>query len=292
MTALRQQMLEEMQLRGLSIGTQECYISAVRRLAAHHQKPPDALSDEELRNYFLYLMNEKQLSSSSCRVAHYAIRFLHVQTLKRAWPSDLVVRPAKTTKLPVVLSVAEVQQLLGCIRKPHYRVCLSTIYACGLRRSEGVSLQVTDVDSERMMLAVRQGKGAKDRYVPLPESTLEMLRRHWTSHQHPVWLFPAKPRDEKTWATALAPMSPSSPQNVMRAAVQESGILKQATVHTLRHSYATHMLEAGVNLRLIQAYLGHSSITTTARYLHLTQPTETVATEAINRIMAEMTCQE
>jgi site-specific recombinase XerD len=281
-------MLEEMQLRGLSIGTQECYISAVRRLAAHYQKPPDALSDEELRNYFLYLMNEKQLSSSSCKVAHYAIRFLHVQTLKRPWPSDLVVRPAKVTKLPVVLSVAEVQQILGCIRKPHYLVCLSTIYACGLRRSEGVSLQVTDIDGERMMLAVRQGKGAKDRYVPLPESTLDMLRSYWTSHRHPVWLFPAKPRDEKTWATALAPMSPSSLQNVMRAAVQESGIQKHATVHTLRHSYATHMLEAGVNLRLIQAYLGHSSITTTARYLHLTQPTETVATEAINRIMAEM----
>ena len=292
MTALRQQMREEMQLRGLSAGTQDCYISAVRRLAAHYRKSPDELSEEELRAYFLYLMNEKQLSSSSCRVAHYAIRFLYVQTLKQTWPADLVVRPAKATKLPVVLSVAEVQQLLGCIRKPHYRVCLSTIYACGLRRSEGVSLQVTDIDSERMMLLVRQGKGAKDRYVPLPESILDMLRSHWTSHRHPDWLFPAKPRNGQSWATAIAPMSESSLQKAMRAAVQESGIKKHATVHTLRHSYATHMLEAGVNLRLIQAYLGHSSITTTARYLHLTRPTETVATEAINRIMAEMTCQE
>ena len=288
MTALRQRMLEEMQLRGLSIGTQECYISAVRRLAAHYQKPPDELSDEELRTYFLYLMNEKQLSSSSCKVAHYAIRFLHVQTLKRTWPSDLVVRPAKVIKLPVVLSVAEVQQLLACVRKPHYRVCLSTIYACGLRRGEGISLQVADIDSERMMLHVRQGKGAKDRYVPLPESALEMLRRHWTSHRHATWLFPAKQRDGKPSAAALAPMSPNSLQKAMRAAVQESGIQKHATVHTLRHSYATHLLEAGVNLRLIQAYLGHSSPTTTARYTHLTRPTETAATETINRIMAEM----
>ena len=292
MTALRQQMREEMQLRGLSAGTQDCYISAVRRLAAHYRKSPDELSEEELRNYFLYLMNEKQLSSSSCRVAHYAIRFLYVQTLKLTWPPDLVVRPAKATKLPVVLSVAEVQQLLGCIRKPHYRVCLSTIYACGLRRSEGVSLQVTNIDSERMMLLVRQGKGAKDRYVPLPESTLDMLRSHWTSHRHASWLFPAKPRNGQSWATALAPMSESSLQKAMQATVQESGIKKHATVHTLRHSYATHLLEADVNLRLIQAYLGHSSPNTTARYTHLTRPTETAATEAINRIMAEMTCQE
>jgi integrase/recombinase XerD len=242
MKSLRQQMLEEMQLRGLSTGTQECYISAVRRLAAHYQKPPDELSDEELRNYFLYLMNEKQLSSSSCRVAHYAIRFLYVQTVKRPWPPDLVVRPAKATKLPVVLSVAEVQQILACVRKPHYRVCLSTIYACGLRRGEGVSLQVIDIDSERMMLHVRQGKGAKDRYVPLPELALEILRRHWTSHRHATWLFPAKQRDGKPWATADGPMSPSSLQKAMRAAVKESGIHKHATVHTLRHSYATHLL--------------------------------------------------
>ena len=289
MKPLRQRMLEEMQLHGLSTGTQDCYISAVRRLAAHYLKPPDELSDEELRNYFLYLMNEKQLSSSSCRVAHYAIRFLYVQTLKRPWPPDLVVRPAKATKLPVVLSIGEVQQILGCIRKPHYRVCLSTIYACGLRRGEGISLQVTDIDSERMVLHVRQGKGAKDRHVPLPESTLEMLRSHWTTHRHPLWLFPAKPQDGQPWATATAPMSPGSLQKVMRAAVQESGIQKPATVHTLRHSYATHLLEAGVSLRLIQAYLGHSSIATTARYLHLTRPTETAAAEAINRTMAEMT---
>ena len=289
MKPLRQQMLEEMQLQGLSPGTQECYISAVRRLAAHYRKPPDELSEEELRDYFLYLMNEKQLSSSSCKVAHYAIRFLYVQTLKRPWPPDLVVRPAKATKLPVVLSVGEVQQILGCIRKPHYRACLSTIYACGLRRGEGVSLQLTDIDSERMMLHVRQGKGAKDRYVPLPESTLELLRRHWTTHRHPVWLFPAKPRDGTPWATAPDPVSGHSLQRVMRAAVQESGVQKDATVHTLRHSYATHLLEAGVNLRLIQAYLGHSSPTTTARYTHLTRPTETTATDTINRIMAEMT---
>lgn len=288
MTRLRRQMLEEMQLRGLSTGTQECYIGAVKRLAAHYRKPPDEISDEELRNYFLYLMNEKQLSSSSCKVAHYAIRFLHVQTLGRTWPKDLVVRPTRENKLPVVLSVAEVQQLLGCIRKPRYRVCLSTIYACGLRLSEARSLHVTDIDSQRMMLHVRQGKGAKDRYVPLPNAILEMLRTHWTTHRHPTWLFPAKARNGDPSAAVVAPMSTSGVQGAMRAAVKESGLHKHATVHTLRHSYATHLLEANVSLRLIQAYLGHSSPTTTARYTHLTRPTETAATEAINRIMAEM----
>jgi integrase/recombinase XerD len=289
MTFLRQQMMDEMQLRGLSSRTQQSYLNAVRQLAEHYGKPPDQISQEELRRYFLHLMKEKKLSSSSCRVAHYGIRFFYVHTLGQGWPEDLVVRPLKETRLPVVLSVEEVQRLLSCVRKPRYRVCLSTIYACGLRLNEGVSLQVADIDSARMLLHVRQGKGAKDRCIPLPSSTLEMLRTFWVLHRHPMWLFPGRPQEGEPSAAAVTPMSASGVQRAMRAAVKACGLQKQATVHTLRHSYATHLLEAGVNLRLIQAYLGHSSPQTTARYTHLTRPAELAASDAINRIMAGMT---
>jgi site-specific recombinase XerD len=279
-------MTDEMQLRGLSSRTQQSYLNAVRQLAEYYRKPPNQIDEEELRQYFLYLMNEKQLSPSSCRVAHYAIRFLYVHTLDQAWPEALVIRPQKESKLPDVLSVDEVQRILGCVYKPRYRICLSTIYACGLRLNEGISLQVADIDGERMLLHVRQGKGARDRYVPLPEATLEMLRTYWTLHRHPTLLFPGRPEEGDPYAAAVKPMSASGVQRAMRAAVEACGIQKHATVHTLRHSYATHLLEAGVNLRLIQAYLGHSSPKTTARYTHVTRPAEMTASEAINRIVA------
>jgi integrase/recombinase XerD len=194
------------------------------------------------------------------------------------------VRPAKEKKLPVVLSVEEVHRILGCIHRPHYRVCLSTIYSCGLRLQEGVSLQVQDVDAGRKMLHVRHGKGNKDRYVPLPDGTLVMLRQWWKMHRHSVWLFPAR----TSWlsaSTASRPLDDRGVQIAFKLALQESGVSKPATVHTLRHSYATHLLEAGVNLRLIQAYLGHSSPQTMALYTHLTQPADAMAAQAIRFIV-------
>jgi site-specific recombinase XerD len=162
---------------------------------------------------------------------------------------------------------------------------LTTIYSCGLRLLEGVHLQVTDIDSERRMLHIRQGKGDKDRYVPLPEGTLKLLRQYWSTHRHPVWLFPAPTRAGVPMSSATQPMDESGVQRAFKAALQESGVQKAASVHTLRHSYATHLLEAGVNLRLIQVYLGHSSLQTTTRYTHLTREVEAIATDAINRVM-------
>lgn len=288
MTSLRQRMVEDMQLRGLSEETQEAYVRAVRQLAEHYGKSPQRISDEELRQYFLHLTNVKQLSSSTIKVALYGIKFLFQHTLRKEWPTLDLVRPRREKKLPVVLSVAEVQRVLGIIRRPRYRVCLSTIYACGLRLSEGVHLQVRDIDSDRMMVHVRKGKGAKDRYVPLPVPTLEMLRRYWCTHRHPEWLFPAPTRSGVPLSTATEPMSIDGVQRAFKAALQESGIQKKATVHTLRHSYATHLLEAGVNLRVIQSYLGHSSPKTTAIYTHLTRKVEDLAVEAINRVMEEL----
>jgi len=289
MTPLRQRMIEDLQLRGLSEITQNRYIRAVRQLAEHCNKSPDRIAEEELRQYFLYLKNEKQLSRSSCTVALCGIKFFYEYTLKREWPTLTLIRPPKEHKLPVVLSVEEVQQVLGYLRLPHYRVCLSTIYACGLRVSEGTHLQVSQIDSARMILHVRLGKGAKDRCVPLPQRTLDLLRQHWVNHRNPVWLFPARgPRGNGLLATAKAPMDVSGVQRALRAALKESGIQKHATVHTLRHSWATHLLEAGVNLRIIQSYLGHRSPTTTALYTHLTHKAEMLATEAVNRLTAEL----
>jgi integrase/recombinase XerD len=176
MTVLRQKMIEDMQLRGLAVRTQESYMQAVRQLAGHYHKSPDQISEEELRQYFLFLKNVRHVSRSTHTLALCAIKFFYEHTLKREWHTLDFARPAKEQKLPVVLSMQEVGQILNCIRFARYRVCLTTIYACGLRLLEGVSLQVKDIDGQRKMIHVRQGKGGKDRYVPLPDSVLIMLR--------------------------------------------------------------------------------------------------------------------
>jgi integrase/recombinase XerD len=285
MTPLRQRMIEDLQLRGLAAKTQDSYVRAVRQLAEHYHKSPDLITEEELRLYFLYLKNDKQVSRSGFTIALCGLKFFYERTLHREWATLDLPRPTREKKLPVVLSTAEVRRILGCLRRPHYRVCLTTIYSCGLRLREGVYLQVTDIDSDRMMLHIRQGKGNKDRYVPLPAGTLQLLRDYWCPHHHPVWLFPAPTRAGVPMSSATQPMDESGVQRAFKAALQESGVQKDASVHTLRHSYATHLLEAGVNLRLIQAYLGHSSFQTTTRYTHLTREVETIATDAINQVM-------
>lgn len=285
MTPLRQRMMEDLQLRGLAAKTQDSYLRAVRQLAEHYHKSPDLITEEELRLYFLYLKNDKQVSRSGFNIALSGLKFFYERTLHREWATLDLPRRTREKKLPVVLSTAEVRQILGGLRQWRYRVCLTTIYSCGLRLLEGVTLQVTDIDSARMMLHIRQGKGDKDRYVPLPEGTLQLLREYWSTHRHPVWLFPAPTRAGVPLSSATQPMNESGVQRAFKAALLESGVPKDASVHTLRHSYATHLLEAGVNLRLIQAYLGHSSPKTTALYTHLTREADALATDAINRVM-------
>jgi integrase/recombinase XerD len=278
MTALRQRYIEDLQLRGLSPRTQDSYVRVVRKLAEHYGKSPDVLTEEELRQYLLYLKNEKHAARNTCTLALCSLKFFYQQTLKRDWPVLDFVRPARDRKLPVVFSVEEVQQILSCVHKVRYRVCLSTIYACGLRLLEGVQLPVADVDGARMVIHVRHGKGGQDRYVPLPRRTLELLREYWSSHRDPMWMFPGM-------TPGGGPMCATGVQRAFKAALAESGVHKPASVHTLRHSWATHLLEAGVNLRLIQIYLGHRSPTTTALYTHLTRKSEDLASEAINRLV-------
>lgn len=278
-TPLRQKMIEDMQLHGLAVRTQKSYALAVSLLARYYQKSPDKVNEEELRQYFLYLKNEKHAARNTCTLALCGIKFFFEHTLGREWKTLAFVRPPREKKLPVVFSVDEVRCILGLVHRPPYRACLSTIYACGLRLQEGLHLQVTHIDSDRLMLHVCHGKGGRDRYVPLPKPLLDLLRLYWITHRNPVWLFPSFLQPSKD------PMEASGIRRAFRAALLESGISKPATIHTLRHSYATHLLEAGVNLRIIQEYLGHASPTTTAIYTHLTQPGNDLAVQAINQVL-------
>jgi len=288
MTPLRQRMLEDLQLRGLSERTQERSVRAVRQLADHYHKSPAQITEEELRTYFLYLKNVKHYSRSASTIALCGIKCFYEYTLKREWTTLTFVRPPQEHKLPVILRSEEVHTILPCVRLPRYRACLTTIYACGLRLQEGTHLQIPDMDSARMLIHVRCGKGAKDRYVPLPHQTLEGLRPYWKTPRNPVWLFPAPGRSGVGMSTASTPMPRNSVQDAFRAALKASGIHKRASVHTLRHSWATHLREAGVNLRLIQHYLGHNSPSTTALSTHLTAKAEALATEAINRLLGDL----
>jgi site-specific recombinase XerD len=281
-------MIESLQLRGLSERTQEAYVRAVRQLADHYHKAPDLITEEELRQYFLHIKNVKKYSRGSSTIAICGIKFFYEKTLNREFTTFKLVRAAREKKLPVILSVEEVLTILGRVRLPRYRVCLGTIYSCGLRLQEGTHVQVRDIDSGRGILHVRHGKGGKDRYVPLPERTVELLREYWRTHRNPVWMFPSEGKDHMALKASTEPIHKSSVQDAFRAALKETKINKAASVHTLRHSWATHLLEAGVNLRLIQEYLGHSSPTTTSIYTHLTARAEDLGREAINRIMSEL----
>ena len=284
MTALRQRMIENLKLGGYSERTQQAYVSSVRLLAEYYGKSPDLITEEQLRHYFLHLKDERKLARSPITIALCGIKLFDQRTLGRDWGLFDSCAAARE-ELPVVLSRNEVRQILARIRIPVYRVCLTTIYGCGLRLMEGACLQPSDVDSARMLLHVR-GKGERDRLVPLQKRTLLQLREHWCTHRSPDWLFPAPTR--RGLAHSLAhgggPLTRSSLQSALRRAVQKSGVKKRAHVHTLRHCYATHLLEAGVDLRVIQGYLGHASPKTTSVYMHLTTEVRQASRDPIERL--------
>jgi integrase/recombinase XerD len=285
MSRLRQRMIEDMQLHGYSANTQELYIRAVRQLSEYVHHGPDKVTEEELRQYFLYLTNEKKSARATTTIALCGIKFFYAQTLRREWPTLQLMRPAYERKLPVVLSHEEVVQFLAGVRIPVYRACLATIYSCGLRLTEGLQLRVRDVDSARMVLIIH-GKGKRDRYVPLPERTLELLREFWKTHRSREWLFPASARPR--CKSGEGPVPRTSLQAAFYWAWEKTGIAKRAHVHSLRHSYATHLMEAGTPLRLIQDILGHSSPKTTAIYTHLTPKVRDTLTEPLNKLMNDL----
>jgi len=286
MTPLRRQMIEEMELRGYAPSTIDGYVHAVAQLAGHYHRSPDRLTESDVRRYLLYLTGEKQVARGTFSVALGGIRFFYHQVLARPWESLTVAKPRSEKKLPLVLSRGEVWHIMDQVRIEVYRVCLTTIYCCGLRLMEGARLQIPDVDSARGVLRVR-GKRRKEREVPLPVATLELLRAHWRTHRSPIWLFPRRTRQGTVDSAAddRGPLTRDSLQSAFRRAVAQSGIHKRAHVHTLRHSYATHLLEDGTPLPLIQEYLGHSSPRTTAIYTHLTREIREAARDPVNRLM-------
>ena len=275
---------EDLQLAGMSQRTVHGYLRAVRQLADWAETPPDKITERQLRQYFLYLKNVKQFAYGSIRVAFSGIKFYYTRTCKRSWETLATMKLQHAKTLPEVLTMEQVRQIVSACRVERIAVFFWTVYSMGLRLEEARNLQVRDIDSARMMVHVHRGKGAKDRYIPLPTSTLLWLREHWRTHQHPRFLFPAEGRDHKQSNVSAAPIQPTTVQKAMSKIAEELNFAKRVTIHTLRHSYATHLLESGVSLKVIQKYLGHSSLQTTMVYLHLTETAEANAREKIESI--------
>jgi site-specific recombinase XerD len=260
MTPLRRRMIEDMRLRNLAPRTIDTYVDCVAAFARYFGTAPEHLGPEHIRAYLLHLV-EKKASWSRFNQARSALRFLYHNTLKRPWVDDGVACVKTPRKLPVVLSLEEVAQFFAAVSKLRHRAILMTAYAAGLRLSKVVGLRVADIDSRRMVIRVRQGKGRKDREVMLSPRLLAVLRRYWLAERPSGYLFPGRHPDR--------PISPSSVQKICGAALRASGLKKRISPHSLRHSFATHLLEAGTDLRTIQVVLGHSQLSTTARYTHV-----------------------
>jgi site-specific recombinase XerD len=256
-------MREDMKIRNLSPGTQEVYIGQVAAFARYFGKSPDQLGPEEIRRYQLYLVEAKGLSSSAINVTVCALRFLYRITLRRTWDIERIPLARREKKLPEVLSPEEVTRFFQAITSTKYRALLMTAYAAGLRISEVTRLRVADIDSRRMTIRVQQGKGRKDRYVMLSPRLLALLRDYWKAYRPLDWLFPGHGQH---------PLAPMTVQRVCNKAWRASALRKPVTPHTLRHCFATHLLEAGTDLRTVQVLLGHRSPTTTARYTHIAIP--------------------
>ncbi|HLB88594.1 MAG TPA: tyrosine-type recombinase/integrase [Terriglobales bacterium] len=262
MTPLRQRMTEDMQVRNLSPHTQTSYVQQVSLFARHFNKSPEDLGPEDIRTYQVYLTNEKKLAPGSILIAVAALRFLYKVSLKREWPFDEVIpAPKKPQKLPVVLSPEEVLHFLECVGSTKHRAILTTCYAAGLRISETVRLKFTDIDSQRMVIRVDQGKGQKDRYVMLSPKLLETLRNYWRAVRPKGWLFEGDVSGQ--------PISRSAVELACQKARRLSGIGKPISPHSMRHAFAVHLLESGTDVRTIQLLLGHRSLATTARYLRI-----------------------
>ena len=262
MTHLRQRMTEDMQVRNLALNTQTSYLQQVSLFARHFHKSPEALGPEEIRAYQVYLTNDKHLAASSILVTIAALRFLYKVSLKKDWSfEDVIPPPKKPQTLPVVLSPEEVLHFLGCVGNTRHRAILTTCYAAGLRISEAIHLRPIDIDSQRMVIRVEQGKGQKDRYVMLSPKLLETLRGYWRTMRPKEWLFEGDVPGQ--------PINRGAVEIACRKARRISRIRKPITPHSLRHAFAVHLLESGTDVRTIQLLLGHRSLATTARYLRI-----------------------
>jgi integrase/recombinase XerD len=271
---LRQRMIEDMTVRNFAPNTQETYLRQVSLFARHFAKSPAQLGPEEIRNYQIYLTEERKVSVGSRIVAVSALRFLYAVTLQCDWTVQLIPAPKKDHRLPVILSPQEVLQLLQAAPSFPHHVIFSTMYGTGMRVSEAVHLRAANIDSQRMMIRVELGKGHKDRDVQLSPKLLELLRCYWRKVRPGEWMFPGQIPNQ--------PLSREAVGDAVTQAGQRAGLTKHTTPHSLRHAYAVHLLEAGTDVRRIQLLLGHRSLSTTARYLRLATTTVCATTSPLD----------
>lgn len=268
MTRLRKMMLEELERRNYSESTARSYVHAVEDFAGYFNLPPDQLGPEHIREYQAYLFKTRKMAANTVTQHLGALRFFYIKTLKQSWSAAETPYPKKVLHLPVILSPEEVQRLIAAAASPFHRMLLMTLYATGVRRAELTHLKITDIDSPRMVVHVQGGKGRKDRDVMLSPNLLQELRQHWRGLRvkPKTWLFPGN-----RWHTADHPIDSKVPWEACHQAAKRAGIQKEVHPHTLRHCFATHLLEAGADLRTIQILLGHRDLEETTIYLHLSQ---------------------
>jgi integrase/recombinase XerD len=260
---LRDQMKMDMELKGFSVKTQDAYIRYVKTFVEYFGKSPMQMGEDEIRQYLHHLITEKQMSTSHINAVHSALKFFFTTTLQRQWNNIKIPRTKSPKKLPIVLAGSEIKQLLDVTINPKHRAILMTTYAAGLRVSETANLKLEDIDYKRMQIRVNEGKGKKDRYTILSAVNLKLLRDYWTLYRPNTWLFPGESPDK--------PITTRTIQKVFEISRDKAGIVKPATVHSLRHSFATHLLETGTDIFHIQRLMGHSSPKTTSIYIHVKQ---------------------
>jgi integrase/recombinase XerD len=261
MSELREKMKMDMELKGYSPRTIKNYIGHVSNFAKYYNKSPELLREKEIREYLHYCIMERKLSEGTVNYINAALKFFYTKTLNRYWNMDKIFRIKEPRRLPVVLSPEEVKSIFDVTENLKHKAILMTVYSAGLRVSEVCNLRVTDIDSKNMQIFIREGKGKKDRYSLLSKANLEILREYWKKYHPTEYLFSGKGRTDA--------ITPRSVQKMLEKSIEKTRITKNATVHTLRHSFATHLLDAGTDICYIQRLLGHTRITTTTIYLHL-----------------------
>ena len=263
MDTLREQMIKDLQLKGITPKTQKKYLREVNNLSSYFGKSPEELGEKEVKEYLLHLLEDRKLSRGTYKNYAAGIKFLYTTTLNRAEVVEKIRYPKAKKTLPVVFDLAEVKSLLSVTENLKHRALLRITYSAGLRINEAACLRVTDIDSKRMMVRVQQGKGGKDRYSILSQTALELLRRYWRQYRPKEWLFEGQKEGTHIGLTAI--------RQIFLEAKKRAGITKPASPHTLRHSFATHLIEAGASLHHVQLLLGHRSPTTTTVYLHVSK---------------------
>lgn len=280
MDALREQMMQDLQLKGITPRTQKKYLREIGIMADYFDKPLEELGEKEVKEYLVHMIQTRKLSRGTYRCYVAGIKFLYKTTLNREEVVEKIHYPKAKKTLPVVLDLAEVRTMLSVMENLKHRALLTITYSAGLRVSEAAKLKVTDIDSKRMMVRVQQGKGRKDRYSLLSQTALEVLRQYWRQYRPKDWLFEGQ-KDG-------APMCYTSIRNIFIEAKERAGITKPASVHTLRHSFATHLIEAGTSLHHVQLLLGHRSPTTTTVYLHVSKMNLAQVTSPLDSIPEEI----